>query len=123
MEWSTVFGKTMASHWSAESSVKVGENREFADDYSSSNSEADAGEGTKRRRVTHDYRKLSKLGYNTSVSSSPKPQSSSEPKGTYYSYLLKFLLPLSSADLIQALFSSRNLIMLLEALIILVANG
>ncbi|XP_048486685.1 uncharacterized protein LOC105386526 [Plutella xylostella] len=62
----------MASSASVESPVKVGENRESPDDYSSSNSEVDAGEGSKRRRVTHDYRKLSKLGYDPSVSSPTK---------------------------------------------------
>ncbi|XP_060807613.1 lysine-specific demethylase 9 [Amyelois transitella] len=71
----------MASSESVQTNVKVVENRDFADDYISPNSEADAGEGTKRRRVTHDYRRLSKLGYDPSMSSSAKLVQSSDAKG------------------------------------------
>ncbi|XP_053619301.1 lysine-specific demethylase RSBN1L [Plodia interpunctella] len=71
----------MASSESLQSNVKVGENRDFVDDYCSPIGEADAGEATKRRRVTHDYKRLSKLGYDPSVSSNAKLLQSSESKG------------------------------------------
>lgn len=71
----------MASSEPLQSHVKVGENHDFADDYCSSNSEADAGEGTKRRRVTHDYKRLSKLGYDPSVSVNAKQAQTSDCKG------------------------------------------
>lgn len=77
----------MASNGATESHVKVGENRDFTDDYSASNGEGDAGEGTKRRRVTHDYRKLSKLGYDPSVSMNVKHGQSIELKGISHIYL------------------------------------
>ncbi|XP_032524773.2 uncharacterized protein LOC116775876 [Danaus plexippus] len=57
---------------SNDSHVKVNENCDILDDCYSSCSETDAGEGTKRRRVTHDYRKLSKLGHDPSVSTNLK---------------------------------------------------
>lgn len=78
----------MASNGTTESHVKVGENRDFTDDYSASNGEGDAGEATKRRRVTHDYRKLSKLGYDPSVSTNVKHGQSIELKGISHTYLL-----------------------------------
>lgn len=74
---------TMASSESLQSNVKVGENRDFVDDYCSPIGEADAGEATKRRRVTHDYKRLSKLGYDPSVSSNAKLLQSSESKGNH----------------------------------------
>ncbi|CAH2060955.1 unnamed protein product, partial [Iphiclides podalirius] len=66
----------MASKEHIESPVKVSENRDLSEDNCSSSSEADAGEGIKRRRVTHDYKKLSKLGYDPSVSTDSKHASS-----------------------------------------------
>ncbi|KAM3959897.1 LOW QUALITY PROTEIN: uncharacterized protein ACR2FA_006034 [Aphomia sociella] len=71
----------MASKEPLQSNVKVGENREYTEDYCSSMSEVDAGEGTKRRRVTHDYRRLSKLGYDPSVSTNAKLMQSFDGKG------------------------------------------
>ncbi|XP_046973881.1 uncharacterized protein LOC124540406 [Vanessa cardui] len=70
----------MASNDSIESQVKVSENRDTVDDCYSSCSETDAGEGIKRRRVTHDYRKLSKLGYDPSVPTNLKHASTSDFK-------------------------------------------
>lgn len=77
----------MASNSSPETNVKVSENRDSAEDYNSSNSEADAGEAIKRRRVTHDYRKLSKLGYDPSMSLHIKHAPSPDFKGIFYSYV------------------------------------
>lgn len=76
----------MASNCSPETNVKVSENRDSAEDYNSSNSEADAGEAIKRRRVTHDYRKLSKLGYDPSMSLNIKHAPSPDFKGIFYNY-------------------------------------
>lgn len=61
--------------------VKVDENREFATNYCSSGGEGDAGEGNKRRRVSHDYRKLSKLGYGSSMSNDSRLIPGNETKG------------------------------------------
>ncbi|XP_063543034.1 lysine-specific demethylase RSBN1L [Cydia strobilella] len=71
----------MASSGPLDSNVKVGENCDNTDDYFSGSSDADAGEATKRRRVTHDYRKLSKLGYDPTMSTTSRQGSTSEPKG------------------------------------------
>ncbi|KAL0859452.1 hypothetical protein ABMA27_010622 [Loxostege sticticalis] len=71
----------MASDQPVQSNVKVGENRDFAEDVYGQNSEADAGEGSKRRRVTHDYKRLSKLGYDPSVSTNAKQPQSLDSKG------------------------------------------
>lgn len=71
----------MASNDSIESQVKVGENLDTADDCYISCSETDTGEGIKRRRVTHDYRKLSKLGYDPSMPTNLKHATSSDFKG------------------------------------------
>ncbi|XP_045780033.1 lysine-specific demethylase 9 [Maniola jurtina] len=71
----------MASNDSMESHVKVGENGDFVDDCGNACSDTDAGESTKRRRVTHDYRKLSKLGYDPSVPTNSKQASSGDSKG------------------------------------------
>ncbi|KAJ2940974.1 hypothetical protein O0L34_g13100 [Tuta absoluta] len=65
----------------SESSVKNGENREFSDEFSNTNGDGDAGESGKRRRVTHDYRKLSKLGYDPSMSTQTPVNQSAESKG------------------------------------------
>lgn len=70
----------MASKKHLESPVKVSENRELSEDNCSSSSEADAGESIKRRRVNHDYKKLSKLGYDPSVSTD-SIHASSDTKG------------------------------------------
>ncbi|XP_049881730.1 lysine-specific demethylase RSBN1L [Pectinophora gossypiella] len=72
----------MASGGPQESNVKVGENRDISEEYSASNGEGDAGEGSKRRRVTHDYRKLSKLGYDPNVSTNLTHGPSMDSKGT-----------------------------------------
>lgn len=91
----------MASSGATESHVKVSENRDFTDDYSASNGEGDAGEGTKRRRVNHDYRKLSKLGYDPSVSTNLKHGQSIELKGIYPHIYLSFInIPFSISLLI-----------------------
>jgi hypothetical protein len=74
----------MASDQPLQSNVKVGENRDFAEDHNGLYNEADAGEGSKRRRVTHDYRKLSKLGYDPSMSTNAKHSQSHDSKGTDY---------------------------------------
>ncbi|XP_023941496.1 lysine-specific demethylase RSBN1L [Bicyclus anynana] len=71
----------MASDDSMESHVKVGENGDFVDDTSNVCSDTDAGESTKRRRVTHDYRKLSKLGYDPSVPTNSKHAPPVDSKG------------------------------------------
>lgn len=71
----------MASNDSIESHVKVSENRDNVDDCCSSPSETDAGDANKRRRVSHDYRKLSKLGYDPSVPTNLKHASSTDFKG------------------------------------------
>ncbi|XP_072946118.1 uncharacterized protein [Epargyreus clarus] len=71
----------MATNDSQKTHVKVVENRDFVDDYYSSSSEAEAGEGVKRPRMSHDYRKLSKLGYFTAVANDLKRVSSGDPKG------------------------------------------
>ncbi|XP_063834922.1 uncharacterized protein LOC135084107 [Ostrinia nubilalis] len=71
----------MASDQPVQTNVKVSEIRDFADDIYGQNSEADAGEGCKRRRVTHDYKRLSKLGYDPSVSTNAKPPQSLDSKG------------------------------------------
>ncbi|KAG6446633.1 hypothetical protein O3G_MSEX004538 [Manduca sexta] len=63
------------------SHVKVSGNRDFGNDCYESNGEGDAGEGTKRRRVAHDYRKLSKLGYDPSVSNESRLTPSCESRG------------------------------------------
>ncbi|CAG5058268.1 unnamed protein product [Parnassius apollo] len=70
----------MASNEHIESHVKVSENRELSEDDCSSSSETDAGEDVKHRRVTHGYKKLSKLGYDPSVSTDSK-HASSDSKG------------------------------------------
>ncbi|GBP26686.1 Round spermatid basic protein 1-like protein [Eumeta japonica] len=67
----------MASSAPLEASVKFNENRDGSDGNNSSNSETDACDNSKRRRITHDYRKLSKVGYVPSVSS----KQSSDSKG------------------------------------------
>lgn len=82
----------MASNGPPECDVKVGENRDYVDDYSSSNSDGDAGERAKRRRVTNDYRKLSKLGYDPSVSTNLKHGTSSDSKGTLYFFISTLVL-------------------------------
>lgn len=84
----------MASNGPLDSHVKVSENCDFGEDYCGANSEADAGEATKRRRVTHDYRKLSKLGYDPTMSTSLKQGSPFEPKGNLCSRLAKCTLKL-----------------------------
>ncbi|CAH2243720.1 uncharacterized protein LOC120634459 [Pararge aegeria] len=71
----------MASDDSMESHVKVDENGDFADDSSNACSDTETGEGSKRRRVTHDYRKLSKLGYDPSVPTNLKHASTVDSKG------------------------------------------
>lgn len=71
----------MASYDSIESHVKVRENRAIVDDCCSSSSETDAGEANKRRRMSHDNRKLSKLGYDPSVPTNLKHASSTDFKG------------------------------------------
>ncbi|XP_028160646.1 uncharacterized protein LOC114353038 [Ostrinia furnacalis] len=71
----------MASDQPVQTNVKASEIRDFADDIYGQNSEADAGEGCKRRRVTHDYKRLSKLGYDPSVSTNAKPPQSLDSKG------------------------------------------
>ncbi|XP_045539586.1 uncharacterized protein LOC106716681 [Papilio machaon] len=58
----------MASNEHLESHVKLSENRSLSEDNCNSSSAGDAGEGVKRRRVTHDYKKLCKLGYDPSMS-------------------------------------------------------
>ncbi|KPJ04904.1 Round spermatid basic protein 1-like protein [Papilio xuthus] len=58
----------MASNEHLESHVKLSENRSLSEDNSNSSSAEDAGEGVKRRRVSHDYKKLCKLGYDPSMS-------------------------------------------------------
>lgn len=73
----------MASNDSKESHVKVGENGDFVDDIGNA-CDTDAGESTKRRRVTHDYRKLSKLGYGPSMPTNMKHASSGDSKGKKY---------------------------------------
>ncbi|XP_068624703.1 uncharacterized protein [Battus philenor] len=62
----------MASNEYLESHVKVSENVSVTEENCSLNSEADAGEGAKRRRMSHDQKKLSKLGYDPSVSTDSK---------------------------------------------------
>lgn len=83
----------MASMKHLESLVKVSENRELSEDNSSSNSEADAGEGIKRRRVNHDHKKLMKLGCDPSVSTD-SIHASSDSKGIIHftTLLLNILL-------------------------------
>lgn len=63
------------------SHVKVGETLDCVDDYRGSSSEKDAGQAVKRRRISHDYRKLSKLGYGPSVSTEPRHAMSPDSKG------------------------------------------
>lgn len=82
----------MASDQPLQSNVKVSDNQEFAEDFYGQNSEADAGEGTKRRRVTHDYKRLSKLGYDPSVSTNAKHPQSLDSKGTDHSITTHKLL-------------------------------
>lgn len=72
----------MASEEPLQSNVKVCENREFSEEFNGQNYEADAGEGIKRRRVTHDYKRLSKLGYDPSMSTNAKHPQSLDSKGT-----------------------------------------
>ncbi|XP_026760342.2 uncharacterized protein LOC113519434 [Galleria mellonella] len=76
----------MASKEPLQSNVKVVENREFNEDYSTSIIEIDAGEGTKRRRMTHNYRRLSKLGYDPSMSTNTKLIQSCDGKGKKRKY-------------------------------------
>lgn len=71
----------MASKDSDESHVNLSENRDIVINCLNSNSDSEAGEGIKRRRVTHDYRKLSKLGYDPSVPTNLKHAAPSDSKG------------------------------------------
>lgn len=71
----------MASNGPLESCVKVAENRDGSDDCSNSTSETDTGENMKRRRITHDYKKLAKLGYIPSVSNFQKTPLTQDSKG------------------------------------------
>lgn len=63
------------------SHVKVGETLDYVGDYSGSSSRKEAGNAVKRRRVSHDYRKLSKLGYGPSVSAESEHAMSPDSKG------------------------------------------
>lgn len=73
----------MASNGSLDSQAKVFANLDLSGDYNNLNCDSDAGDGTKRRRVTHDYRKLSKMGYDPSVSSGGKLTPPLESKGNF----------------------------------------
>lgn len=61
--------------------VKVSENHDFADDYCSTSGLKDAGETTKRRRVTYEGKKQSHQEYGTNMSTGTKHTSSLESKG------------------------------------------
>lgn len=63
------------------SHVKVGENCDYVGKLCGSKSKEDAGDGVKRRRVSHDHRKLSKLGHGPSVSTETRVALSTETKG------------------------------------------
>ncbi|KAL4712533.1 hypothetical protein ACJJTC_007549 [Scirpophaga incertulas] len=65
----------MASDQPLQCNVNACENLNFTDEYNGFNSEEEAGEGSKRRRVTHDIKKLLKLGYDPSVSTNSKHHS------------------------------------------------
>lgn len=71
---------TMASNGPVETNVKVHENRDCSIEFNNSISDFDAGENTKRRRVTHDYKKLSKQGYFPSLSAMNKSGSTQESR-------------------------------------------
>ncbi|XP_038219093.1 uncharacterized protein LOC119837552 [Zerene cesonia] len=70
----------MASNDTLQSNVKVDEIHDFGDYETSDRSKLDAGEGGKRRRMSHGYRKLSKLGYDPSVPTNLKHATSREFK-------------------------------------------
>lgn len=66
-----------------ESHVKVDGNRVYSDNYCGPSGERDAGEGAKRRRRSHDHKKLMKLGYGPSMSNESGHTPSSESRGIF----------------------------------------
>lgn len=71
----------MASNGPLETNINVNENGECGNDFSDRICENDISDSVKRRRIAHDYKKLSKLGYVTDALAVHKPANSPEIRG------------------------------------------